>query len=138
MEAPLAPITTLSLLGFICISFTYLVLGIFPHSSLQTCSSSQVEWGTSVNSNLQVFPQILNGFQVWALAGPLEDSHVLVLKPFQCCFGCMLGVHVLLECKSSPESEVFCSLKPVLLMGLPLFGSIHCSPYPYKSPSPCH
>ena len=96
----------------------------------------QVGWGASVNSNLQVFPQILNGIQVWALAGPLEDFHVLVLKPFQCCFGCMLGVIVLLECKSSPQSQVFCTLKQVLLKDLPVFGSIHCSLYPYKSPSP--
>ena len=34
---------------------------------------SQVRWGVLVNSNLQVFPQILNGIQVWALTGPLMD-----------------------------------------------------------------
>ena len=85
----------------------------------------QVGWRVSVNSNLQVFPQILNGIQVWALAGPLKDFHVLVLKPLQCCFGCMLGVIVLLERKSSPQSEVFCTLKQVL-KDLPVFGCIHC------------
>uniref|UniRef100_UPI00358F687E cilia- and flagella-associated protein 57-like n=1 Tax=Myxine glutinosa TaxID=7769 RepID=UPI00358F687E len=48
--------------------------------------------------------QILKSFQVWPLAGPLNDFDVLVLKPFQCCFGCMLGVIVLLERKSLPQS----------------------------------
>ena len=93
-----------------------------------------VRWGASVNSNLQVFLQILNGIQDWALAGPLKDFHVLVLKPFQCCFGCMLGDIVLLECKLS---KVFCTLKHVLLKELPVFGSTHCSRYPCKSPSLC-
>ena len=90
----------------------------------------RVGWGVSVNSNLQVFPQILNGIQVWALAGPLKDFHILVVKIFQCCFGCMLGVIVLLERRSSPQSTVFCTLKQVLLKNLPVFGSIHCCLYP--------
>ena len=55
-----------------------------------------------MDSNLQVFPQILNGIQIWALAGPLNDFHIIVLKPFQCRSGWKLGVIVLLECKSSP------------------------------------
>ena len=97
----------------------------------------KVGWGASVNSNLQVFQQILNGIQVWALARPLKDFHILVLKPFQCCPGCMLGVIVLLEHKSSLQSEVFCFLQQVLLKDLPVFGSIHCSLHLYKSPSPC-
>ena len=85
------------------INFVHLDFGIFSHSSLQICSSSvKLDGGVSVNSNLEVFPQILNGIQVWALAGPLKDFHILVLKPFQCCFGCMLRVIVLLEHKSSP------------------------------------
>jgi len=97
----------------------------------------QVGWGASVNSNLQVFPQILNGIKVLALVGPLKDFHVLVLKSFQCCFGCMLGVIVLLELTFLPWFEVFCTLKQVFLKDLPVFGSIHCSRYPYKSTSPC-
>ena len=90
----------------------------------------QVGWGAPVNSNLQVFPQIPNGIQVWALAGPLKDFHVLILKPFQCCFCCMLGVIVLLDCKSSPYFQVFCTPKQVLLKDLHVFGSINCSLYP--------
>uniref|UniRef100_UPI00358F76F6 serine protease 27-like n=1 Tax=Myxine glutinosa TaxID=7769 RepID=UPI00358F76F6 len=65
----------------------------------------QVGWGVSVNSNLQVFPQILNGIQVWVLGGPLKDFHILVLTPFKCCFGCMLQVIALLERKSLPQSQ---------------------------------
>ena len=104
-----------------------------------------------MNSNLQVFPQILNGIQVWALAGPLKDFHILVLKPFQCYFGCMLGVIVLLECKSSLQSKVFCTLKQVLpkdllyfapfivpsiLTSLPVPAAVK-HPYSMKLPPPC-
>jgi len=39
-EEPLGAIAALSLLGFVCISFAHLDLGIFSHSSLQICSSS--------------------------------------------------------------------------------------------------
>ena len=48
----------------------------------------------------------------------------------------MLGVIVLLECKSLPHSKVFYTPKQVL-KDLPIFGSIHCSLIPYKSPSAC-
>jgi hypothetical protein len=78
-----------------------------------------------------------NGFQVWALAGPLIDFHILVLKPFPRCFGCMLGVIVLLEHKSSPKSKVIYTLKQVLINDLLVLGSIHSFLYPYQSPSPC-
>jgi hypothetical protein len=73
-----------------------------------------------------VFPQI----QVWALAGPLKDLNILVQKPFQHCFGYMLGVIVLLKRKSSPQPKVFCTLKQVLIKDLPVFCSIHYSLYP--------
>ena len=53
------------------------------------------------------FAQILSRIQVWALAEPLKYFHVLVLKLFQCCFRCMLGVIVLLERKSSQQPKVF-------------------------------
>ena len=109
-------------------------LPFFPADMLKFC---QVGWGASVFRNLRVFPQILNGIKVWALARPLEDFHILVLKQFQCCFSCMLGVIVLLERKFSPQSKVFCTLKQVLIKDLPVFGSIHCSLYPHKSLSPC-
>ena len=119
----------------LCTSVFGEFLTFFLADLLKLC---QVGWGVSVNSNLQVFLQILNGFQVWALAGPLKDFHILLLKPFQCCFGFVLGVIVLLECKCSPQSKVFCTLKQVLLKDLPKFGCIHCFLYHYKSPSLCH
>jgi hypothetical protein len=46
----------------------------------------------AVNSNLQVFLQIFNGIQVWALAGQLKDF--LVPMQLQCFFGFMVGVPV--------------------------------------------
>jgi hypothetical protein len=39
-EAPLAVITDVSLLGFVCISLAHLYLGILSHSSLEIYSSS--------------------------------------------------------------------------------------------------
>ena len=110
-------------------------LPFFVGDLLKLC---QVGWGVSVNINLQGFPQILNGIQVWDLAGSLKGFNILALKLFQCCFGCVLGVIVMLEHKSSLQSKIFCTLKQVLLKDLLVFGSIHCSLDPYKSPSPCH
>ena len=132
MEAPFAAMTASTLLGYVslhqvCTSGFGDFLPFFLAGLLKLC---QVGRGASVNSIFQVFPHILNGIQVWALAGPLKDFHILVLKPFQCCFGCMLGVIGLLEHKSLPQSEVFCTLKQVLLKDLFVFDSIHCSLYP--------
>ena len=124
VEVPLAAIAASRFHGYVyrlCTSRfgDFFFPSFFLADLLKLC---QVEWVELVNSNFQVFPQILNGIQVCALAGPLKDFHVLVLKPFQCCFGCMLGVIVLLERKSSPQSKVFCTLKQVLLNDLPVFG----------------
>ncbi len=43
------------------------------------------------NSNLQLPPQIFYGIKVWTLARPLQDLKVLLLEPFLCCLGCVLG-----------------------------------------------
>ena len=88
----------------LCISGFGDFLPFFIADLLKLC---QVGWGISVNCNFQDCPQILNGIQVWALAGAPKDFHILVLKPFRCCVGCMLGVIVLLERKSSPQSKDF-------------------------------
>ena len=104
VEAPLAAITSSSLLGYVYQLFTSGFGDFVPFFLVDLLKPCQVGWGVSVNSNLQVFPQILNGIQVWALAEPLKDFHILVLKTFKCCFGCMLGVIVLLEHKTLPVS----------------------------------
>ena len=45
VEATLAAITALSLLGNVCISLAHLDLGILSHSSLQLCSSCvKLDW----------------------------------------------------------------------------------------------
>ena len=90
---PLAAMTISSLIGYVCISFPSGFGEFLTFFLADSLKFGQVEWEASVNSNPQIFPQILNGIQVWALAGPLKEFHVLVLKPFQCCFGCMLGGH---------------------------------------------
>ena len=47
-----------------------------PFSVADLLNLCQVGGGASVNRKLQVFPQILNMIQIWALAGPLKDfSH---------------------------------------------------------------
>ena len=76
MEAPLAVITASSL-HQLCTSGFGDFLPFFLVDLLKLC---QVGWGVSLNSNIQVFPQILIGIQVWALDDPLKDFHVLVLK----------------------------------------------------------
>ena len=43
-------ITVLSILGYVCISFAHLDVGIFSHSFLQICSSS-VSWKRSVDEH---------------------------------------------------------------------------------------
>ena len=106
---------------------------IFLADFLKLC---QVGWGASLNSNLQVFLLILNGIQVWALAGPLRTFLFLFWSHSSVALA-VLGVVVLLERKSSSQFKVFCTLKQVLLEDLPVFSSIHCSLYPYKSPNPC-
>lgn len=45
------------------------------------------------------------GIWFWASAGPLQDIHILVLKPFQFSFGWTLRVTVLLERKLFPQSN---------------------------------
>ena len=104
---------------------------IIPCSFAQALSSWMGSIGENQSSHLSAdSPRV---FQVWTLAAPLKDYQVLVLKPFQCCFGCIFGDIVLLECKSSLPSKVFCTLKQVLLKDLPVFGSTRCSICPYKS-----
>ena len=67
VEALLAVITALSLLGYVCISFVHLDLGIFPHYSLHICSSSvkldgECRWKAIFKS----FHRFLMGFK-WGL-----------------------------------------------------------------------
>lgn len=45
------------------------------------------------------------GIWFWASTGPLQDNHILVLKPFQFSFGWTLRVTVLLERRLFPQSN---------------------------------
>ena len=56
----------------------------------------QVGWGASVNSDLQVFPQILNRFKSGLWLGHSRTFPFHFLKPFQCYLGCMLVFIVML------------------------------------------
>ena len=79
VKSPLAAITAWSLLGYVCISLAHLDLGDFlPFFLADLLKLCQVGWRASVNSNLQVFPQILSGIQVWVLTGPLKEFHTFL------------------------------------------------------------
>ena len=130
-EAPLAVITTLSLLGYDATSLAHLYLGSFSHSSIQTLSSSVRLIGSIAAQLFQVSPEMLDRVQVCALAGPLKDIQRLVLKPLQCCLGCVLRVVVLLEGEPSPQAEVLCSLEQVFINDLSVLCSVHLCLNPY-------
>ena len=70
---------------------------------------------------------------VCALAGPLNDFHILVLIALDVCLGSLSCWNINL----CPQSKVVCSLKQVLIKDWPVFGSIHYSLDPYQFPSPC-
>src|SRR4029434_1333686 len=77
------------------------------------CKLRQVGCGASVHSHFQLFPQMFNWIQVWALAGPLKDMHRYSLKPPLCSLGCVPRVVVMLEGKPSHQSEVQSALEQV-------------------------
>ena len=62
-EAPLAAIPDFSCLGYDCTSLHIWIWGFSP---ILPCRFSQT---LKLDSNLQVFPQIFNGIQVWATQG---------------------------------------------------------------------
>ena len=99
-----------------------LVSGHFcPFLLAYPCKLRQVGWGASVHSHFQLFPQMFNWIQVWALAGPLKDMHRLSPKPLLCSLGCVLRVVVMLEGKPSPQSEVQSALEQVFFKDLAPF-----------------
>lgn len=88
------------------ISFTCLDLSSFSNSSLADPPKlDQMGWGASVNSYLQVSPEISYGIHCWAIAGPLKVIQILIPKPLKCYLCCMLCVRVMLSIEPSPESE---------------------------------
>ena len=63
-------------------------LGIWGVSPILLCRSSetlQVGWGAFLHNYFQVFPEMFDRVQVWALAGPLKDIQRLVPKPLGRC-----------------------------------------------------
>jgi hypothetical protein len=56
-----------------------------------------------LHSYFQVSPARLDGVQVWALAGPLNDIQRRVPKPLLRCLGCVLRVVV--QSEGEPSSR---------------------------------
>ena len=83
VEAPLAAIIALSLLGYDATSLAHLYLEGFSHSSLQILSSSVRLNGE--HSYFQVSPEMFDRDLVRALAGPLKDIQRLAPKPLPPC-----------------------------------------------------
>ena len=71
---------------------------------------------------------MLDGIQVWALAGPFKEIQRLVPKPFLRCLGCVLKVVALLESEPSPQSEVLSALEQVFIKDLSLYFAPFISP----------
>ena len=65
----------------------------------------QVGWEASVHSHFQISPETFNQIQVWAVAGPLKDIHIVVLKPLLWYLGCVLRIVVLLKDEPSPPGQ---------------------------------
>ena len=105
-----------------------LVSGHFcPFLLAYPCKLRQVGWGASMHSHFQLFPQMFNWIQVWALAGPLKDAQTFSeATPL---FSCVLRVVVLLEGKPSPQSEVQSALEQVFFKDLGVLSCIHLSLY---------
>ena len=91
VEAPLAVITALSLLGYDATSLVHLYLGSFSHYSLQILSRS-VRLNGELHSYFQESPEMFVQVKVRALAGPLKDIQSLVPKPLLRCLGCVFRV----------------------------------------------
>ena len=96
VEAPLAVITAMSLLG------THVFGEFLPFFSADLLKLCQVGWEASLHSYFQVSPEMFNRVQVRALAGLLKDIQKLVPKPLLRCLGCVLRVVLLLEGEPSP------------------------------------
>ena len=67
---------------------------------------------------------MIDQVQVRALAGPLKDIQKLVLKLLLRCLDCVL---VLLEGKSSLQSEVLSTLGQLFIKDLSVLCSVHLS-----------
>ncbi len=77
-------------------------------------------------------------FQVPPLAGPVEDVHRVVPKPFLHCLGCVRRVIVMLEGELSAQSEVRSALNQVFIKDISVFSCIQLSVFSDHFPSPCH
>ena len=105
VEAPLAVITALSLLG------TPVFREFLPFFFADPLKLCQVGWGASLHRYSQVSPEIIDWVQVRTLAGRLKDIQRLVPKPLLRCLGCVLRVIVLLDGEPLPLSEVLSPLE---------------------------
>ena len=98
---------------------------ILPCRFAQALSSWMGSLGEQQSSSLSADSQWDSSLDFgWAIQG-LSGSCSEVIPVFA--LAVLLGVIDLLEHNSSPQSQVFCTLKQVLLKDLPVFGSIHCS-----------
>ena len=121
VELPLAAITASNLLGYLCL-YQLCTSGFWdflPFFLVDLLKLHHVGWERRWTEIFKSFHRFSMGFKSGLWLGHSKDFHILVLKPFQCCFGFMLGVIVLLEHKSSLQFKVFCTLKQVLLKDLP-------------------
>ncbi len=102
-------------------SFLWYVVPLFQAVGLQLI---QVLGLSSTDPSFELSPQILDGVEIWGLAGPLQQVNVVVPKPCLDDFGCVFGVIVLLEDKAPAQMELPRWLEEVLLKNLLIQRSI--------------
>ena len=159
VEAPLAPITALSISEYDAASLAHLFLGSFRHSSLQNLSSSiRLDGECRCTAIFRSLRDAQSGSSLGS-GGPLKNIHRAIPWPLRCYLGCVLRVVsylgcvlrvvVLLEDEPSPQSEVqhrfsswmslyiHLSLDPDESPGSSSFPLILTSlPVPHLSPDP--
>ncbi len=84
-------------------SLLWYVVPLFQAVGLQLF---QVLGLSSTDPSFELSPQILDGVEIWGLAGPLQQVDVVVPKPCLDDFGCVFGVVVLLEDKAPVQTEL--------------------------------
>ncbi len=99
---------------------------LFFAKMLQIC---QIARASPVHSPLQITTQMFSRIQVWAMAGPLQNFNLLLVKPFFCWFGCMLWVVVVLKDEVPLHLQHSSRSLKVLCQYWLVFGAVHNSPH---------
>ena len=99
---------------------TWKYLPTLLYKTLQICQVARAQ-----HSTLQITPQIYNWIQVWALIGPFQNFHLLLVNPFFCWFGFILWVAVVLKDEVPNHLQISSSGLKGLCQHWMVFGTIY-------------